>query len=256
MAYISWLTQNFSKALDCLWEFLQSCLKQSSVVIVDHDFKRVCSRHDTSYMVVNYHLRVLETLCFKAKFSKLSMQWTDLLIRFSAQSDSSHKLRNSHYGSSTFNQVMWVVSRNHTNLSTIPFAFLGEEIFIEDRRHLFHDFLIFCSSFLFRAFKHTSYEPKIETSVLHDIHELNMIKKISFLLQIYFVRLLDITYCFTKVFMVGFKSIINVDWISKFLVWYVLADQTFQINPLLSCEEVLNVLHLFCRFQFILINQV
>jgi hypothetical protein len=60
---ISWLTQDFSEALDCLWEFLQSCEKQSSVVIVDHNFKRVCSRHNTSYMVVNYLLGVLETLC-------------------------------------------------------------------------------------------------------------------------------------------------------------------------------------------------
>ena len=114
------------------------------------------------------------------------MQCTDLLIRFSAQSDCSHKLRDSHDRSSTFNQVMWIVSRNHTNPATIPFAFLGKEIFIEDRSHFFHDFLIFCSSFLFRAFKHTSYKPNVEMSVLHDIHELNMFEKISFLLQIYY----------------------------------------------------------------------
>ena len=63
MAEISWLTQDFSEALDCLWEFLQTCVKQSSVVIVDHDLKRMCSRHNTSNMVVNYLLRVLETLC-------------------------------------------------------------------------------------------------------------------------------------------------------------------------------------------------
>ena len=134
-----------------------------------------------------------------------------MLFRFSARADGFHDRSNTHDSPPRIDEILRKMANYHLNSIAISSSLLAQEISIENSHNFFKYFLILSLFVFFGTLEHASHHPKIEVRVFHDIHELNMFKKISFLLQVYFVRLLDITYCFTKVFMVRFKSIINVD---------------------------------------------
>ena len=70
----------------------------------------------------------------------------------------------------------------HLDSVAISFSLLVQEISIEDSTDFLHYFLVLSLFVFFDTLEHTSHKPEVKVRVLHEVHELDMLKDISFLL--------------------------------------------------------------------------
>ena len=75
------------------------------------------------------------------------------------------------------------MANDHLDSIAISSSLLAQEISIEDSHNFFKYFLVLSLFVFFGTLEHASHHPKVEVRVLHDIHELDMLKDISFLLE-------------------------------------------------------------------------
>ena len=71
----------------------------------------------------------------------------------------------------------------HLDSVTISFSLLVQEISIEDSTDFLHYFLVLSLFVFFDTLEHASHKPEVKVRVLHEVHELDMLKDISFLLE-------------------------------------------------------------------------
>ena len=71
----------------------------------------------------------------------------------------------------------------HLDSVAISFSLLVQEISIEDSTDFLKYFLVLSLFVFFDTLEHASHKPEVKVRVLHDVHELDMLKDISFLLD-------------------------------------------------------------------------
>ena len=74
------LTENAAETFNRFLIALQAHEYHSTILVVSHDFKRVCTRHDRRDRMVNYLESVLEASTLEAEQRKLRMEGRDLLV--------------------------------------------------------------------------------------------------------------------------------------------------------------------------------
>ena len=78
--HASGLTENAAETFNRFLIALQAHEYHSSILVVSHDFKRVCTRHDRRDWMVDDLESVLEASTLEAEQRKLRMEGRDLLV--------------------------------------------------------------------------------------------------------------------------------------------------------------------------------
>ena len=71
----------------------------------------------------------------------------------------------------------------HLDSVTISSSLLVQKISIKDSTDFLKYFLVLSLFVFFNTLEHASHKPEIEVRVLHNVHELDMLEDISFLLE-------------------------------------------------------------------------
>ena len=96
----------------------------------------------------------------------------------------------------------------HLDSVTISSSLLVQEISIKDSTSFLQYFLVLSLFVFFDTLEHASHKPEVKVRVLHDVHELDMLKDISFLLIKLTSEIIRFTYCFTEIVIILFEKFI------------------------------------------------
>ena len=80
MDHAGGLTENAAETFNCLLIALQAHEYHSTILVVSHDFERVCTRHDRCDRMIDDLESVLEASTLEAEQRELRMEGRDLLV--------------------------------------------------------------------------------------------------------------------------------------------------------------------------------